>query len=208
MENMNQAIIYLSILIVSYLIGAFPSGYVFYKLKTGKDIRNIGLRKNMGSTNVFVNGGILLGTLTLIFDIVKGAVPVLIAGILTGSELLMILCGTAAILGHVFPVYIGFRGGTGLATSLGALIILIPGIMITYTVLFAILTPLVKRPAFIGLILMIFIPFFSYMLGYSMLITGICTLMGIFYTGISMTHIESMLRGDEYQEVIRILRSD
>ncbi|MFO8062123.1 MAG: glycerol-3-phosphate acyltransferase [bacterium] len=205
---MNQNLIYLSILSVSYLIGAFPSGYVFYKLKTGKDIRDIGLRKNMGSTNVLVNGGVMLGTLTLIVDILKGAVPVLIAGALTGNEMLMILSGITAILGHVFPVYIGFRGGTGLATSLGALIVLIPGIMITYAVIFAILTPVARRPAFIGLILMIFIPFFSYMLGYSMLITGICTLMGIFYTGISMTHIESMLRGDEYQEVIRILRSN
>ncbi|MDY6788301.1 MAG: glycerol-3-phosphate acyltransferase [candidate division WOR-3 bacterium] len=205
---MNQIVRYLSILVVSYLIGAFPSGYVFYKLNTGKDIRDIGLRKNMGSTNVFVNGGVLLGTLTLIFDISKGAVPVLIAGILTGSEFFMILCGAAAILGHVFPVYIGFRGGTGLATSLGALITLIPGIMITYAVIFAVLTPVVKRPAFIGLILMVLIPFVSYMLGYSMLITGICTLMGICYAGISMTHIESMLRGDEYQQVMKILKSD
>lgn len=204
---MRTYIYYSVLLTVSYLIGAFPSGYIFYKMKTGKDIRKIGLRKNIGTTNVFVNGGIKVGVATLICDIAKGTVPVLLIKYITGGhEVLMIFAAVFAVLGHVFPIYIGFRGGTGLATSMGALIALMPALLLTYAVIFLVVTPLIKRPSLLGLILMIIMPFYSHMLGYSKLLIGISTVMGIMYLLVSLNHIKSMLKGNEYKEVMALLR--
>lgn len=204
---MKLYIYYAVILIGAYLVGAFPSGYIFYRMKTGKDIRKIGLRKNIGTTNVFVNGGIKVGVATLICDIAKGTIPVLIVQYITGGhEVLMIFAGVLTVIGHVFPVYIGFRGGTGLATSMGALIALMPVLMLTYAVLFVIVTPIIRRPSLLGLILMLIMPFYAYMLDYSGLLIGISTVMGIMYLLISLNHIKSMLLGNEYKEVMSLLR--
>ncbi len=204
---MKTYIYYALLITIAYLIGAFPSGYIFYKLKTGKDIRKIGLRKNIGTTNVFVNGGVFLGIITMVFDIAKGAVPVLIVRQLTGShEVIMIFAAVLAVVGHVFPIYIGFKGGTGLATSVGALVALMPVLMVSYAVLFLIITPTIKRPAFLGLILMLIMPVYSYMLGYSPLLIGISTVMGVMYLLVSLNHIGSMLKGSEYKEVMSRLR--
>jgi len=201
--------IYFKIIIVfaaAYLIGSFPSGYVFFRLKTGKDIRNVGLRKNIGATNVFIEGGPMIGMLTVIFDLAKGVIPVIIAkyvfdNVSLSGQLIMITSGIIAILGHVFPIYIGFKGGTGLATSIGALIGIIPEIVISFLVLFLVATPLIKRPAFFGMMLMVLMPFYALLLGYSRLILGITSVMAIMYIAISLNHIGSMLRGDEYKEV-------
>ena len=198
---MKTYIYYALLITIAYLIGAFPSGYIFYKLKTGKDIRKIGLRKNIGTTNVFVNGGVFLGIITMVFDIAKGAVPVLIVRQLTGShEVIMIFAAVLAVVGH------GFKGGTGLATSVGALVALMPVLVVSYAVLFLIITPTIKRPAFLGLILMLIMPVYSYMLGYSPLLIGISTVMGVMYLLVSLNHIGSMLKGSEYKEVMSRLR--
>lgn len=203
---MNIYIKIILLLLFSYLVGSFPSGYVFYRIKTGKDIRKQGLRKNIGATNVFIEGGASLGMLTVIFDLAKGAVPVIISRYIFGNstlggELIMISSGICAILGHVFPVYIGFKGGTGLATSIGALIGIIPETVISFLVVFLLLTPIIKRPAFLGMILVIILPGVSYIFGYSKLIIGITFVMAVMYTAVSINHIGTMLRGGEYKEV-------
>ncbi len=193
-------------IIGSYFVGSFPSGYLVYKIKTGRDIRKEGLRKNTGATNVFLVGGVIPGIITLILDIAKGTIPVLIINYLTGgNEIIMIFGGVMAIVGHVFPIFIGFKGGTGLATAMGALLALMPGIIISYTAIFLIVTPIIKRPSLLGLILMTIIPLFSYMLGYSKLIVGIATVMGLMYFIISLNHLKSMIKGNEYKEVLSLL---
>ncbi|MGE3063880.1 MAG: glycerol-3-phosphate acyltransferase, partial [bacterium] len=69
----------LSLFLLSYLFGSFPSGYLFFKIKTGGDIRQHGQRKNIGATNAFLEGGFRVGALTAVFDILKGLIPVVIA---------------------------------------------------------------------------------------------------------------------------------
>lgn len=202
---MNKYFIYIGYLVISYLIGAFPSGYILYKIKTGKDIRNEGSRKNIGTTNVFVCGGVLVGILTLVLDILKGFIPVLLGYFYFHNQLLAIFGGIIAVVGHVFPIYIGFKGGTGLATSLGALIALIPQIMGSYLITFLIVTPIMKRPALLGMLLMMIMPFYAYILGYSSLMVGVCSLMAIGYVVISINHLGDMIRGKEYREVMRML---
>ena len=193
-------------LIFSYLIGSFPSGYILYKLKTNRDIRDEGIRRNIGATNVFLYGGIRLGILTLIIDMIKGIIPIMIVKIYYPNDMILILCGIMAILGHVFPIYIGFKGGTGLATTIGILMVLMPEIMFIYLILFLLLLPILKRPALLGLIFMIFMPIFSYILQYSKILISINAIVGIMYFIVSLNHIKSMLKGSEYNEVISRLR--
>jgi len=114
--------------LASYLLGSIPFGLVFSK-GMGVDIRQAG-SGNIGATNVSRLLGKKLGFLTLAADMGKAIVPMLAAHwFLRGRpdlELWIVLCGGAAFLGHIFPVYLKFRGGKGVATALGVFIFLQP----------------------------------------------------------------------------------
>ena len=106
-------------LLYSYLFGAIPFGYLLFHLKEKKDIRTLGSR-NIGATNILRLSGWKLAVPVLILDITKGFVPVVLARKLFPEQIyIAIIAGILAILGHCFPVYIKFKGGKGLATSLG-----------------------------------------------------------------------------------------
>lgn len=105
----------------AYLVGAVPFGLLFARLLTGKDPREHG-SKNIGATNAMRTGGKLVGILTLVADIVKGSLPVAIVLIVEAGEELVALVALAAFFGHIFPVYLGFKGGKGVASMFGVLI--------------------------------------------------------------------------------------
>ena len=106
-------------LIAAYLIGAIPFGLLLARWVKGVDVREAG-SGNIGATNVARSAGKGIGLLTLALDVAKGAAPVLIAErLLDQPKAIVVGAGFAAVLGHVFPVYLRFRGGKGVATSLG-----------------------------------------------------------------------------------------
>ena len=107
------------LLIFSYLIGSIPSGLIFSKILNKGDIRKSG-SGNIGATNALRVGGKLLGSLTLMFDLLKGLIVVIIAKLL-GIEFIGIY-GFACILGHIFPIWLKFRGGKGVATVFGVVL--------------------------------------------------------------------------------------
>ncbi|MDD2464623.1 MAG: glycerol-3-phosphate 1-O-acyltransferase PlsY [Desulfobulbus sp.] len=113
---------------LSYFLGAIPFGLVL-SMGSGIDIRSEG-SKNIGATNVTRLLGKKIGALTLLCDLFKGYLPMFIAARLlqgtTGVELVIALCGAASVLGHMFPIYLGFKGGKGVATALGAFLYLAP----------------------------------------------------------------------------------
>lgn len=102
-----------------YLLGSIPFGLLFTRAAGLGDVRSIG-SGNIGATNVLRTGNRKLAAVTLLFDILKGTAAVLIAGIY-GPETAM-GAGAGAFLGHLFPVWLGFKGGKGVATYLGVLI--------------------------------------------------------------------------------------
>jgi glycerol-3-phosphate acyltransferase PlsY len=110
---------YLAAFAGGYLLGAIPVGLVLTRLAGLGDIRRIG-SGNIGATNVLRTGRKGLAALTLLLDGAKGAVAVLIAGA-WGPDA-AIIAGAGAVLGHLFPVWLGFKGGKGMATSLGVLL--------------------------------------------------------------------------------------
>ena len=111
--------IFWSLLVLGYLCGSVPFGLLLTKAAGLGDIRSIG-SGNIGATNVLRTGNKKLAAATLVLDGVKGAVPVLIAAPL-GSTV-MLCTGLAALLGHLFPVWLRFKGGKGVATGLGVLL--------------------------------------------------------------------------------------
>ena len=106
---------------VGYLLGSIPFGMVLTRLAGLGDIRRIG-SGNIGATNVLRTGNKALAALTLALDLAKGVAAVLI-GSLWGDDAMLAAAG-AVILGHMFPVWLGFRGGTAVATALGVLLVI------------------------------------------------------------------------------------
>jgi len=112
-------------LLASYLIGGIPFGLFIGRAVGGIDVRTVG-SGNIGATNVLRAAGKSAAILTLIADCVKGLLPVLIAARLFPGDVIVALSGAAAILGHNFPVFLGFKGGKGVATSFGVVLAVMP----------------------------------------------------------------------------------
>jgi len=114
------------LLLASYLIGAIPTGVVLTRMVGGADIRKSG-SGNIGATNVYRVAGRKLGIMTLVGDCLKGVLPVLVAvSMLQLSDQQVALVALTAFLGHCYPVYLGFKGGKGVATALGIFLVLSP----------------------------------------------------------------------------------
>jgi len=109
-----------SLILIAYLVGSISSAIIVCRLMGLPDPRSEG-SGNPGATNVLRVGGKKAAAITLIGDMLKGLLPVLAANILNVSTLTLGLTGLAAFLGHLYPVFFGFRGGKGVATMLGAL---------------------------------------------------------------------------------------
>ena len=118
MEFFNSIIFYFLFILFSYLIGSVPFGYLFSKYVSKIDIREIG-SGNIGTTNVLRTGNKLTALLTLFFDTLKGFAPVWIS--LQFSSVLFIYVGIFVLLGHMYPIWLKFKGGKGVATFLGVI---------------------------------------------------------------------------------------
>lgn len=109
----------------AYLLGTFPSAYVLTRLFSGMDIRKLG-SGNVGGMNTIKYVGKLPGLLTIAADIGKGVLAVYLAAALGGGQAAVLLASFLAVLGHNYNPFLGFKGGKGLGTSLGALLMLSP----------------------------------------------------------------------------------
>jgi glycerol-3-phosphate acyltransferase PlsY len=111
--------------VLAYLLGSISSAVIISRLMGLQDPRHAG-SKNPGATNVLRLGGKKAAIFTLIGDVLKGAVPVLLARALTQDPTVLALVAVAAFVGHLYPVFFGFKGGKGVATALGVLLALSP----------------------------------------------------------------------------------
>jgi glycerol-3-phosphate acyltransferase PlsY len=117
-DGLGATWLYLAVALGGYLLGSIPFGLILTRLAGRGDIRAIG-SGNIGATNVFRSGGKLLAALTLFLDAGKGVAAVLVAGRWGGE--MALAAGGGAVIGHVFPLWLGFKGGKGVATALGVL---------------------------------------------------------------------------------------
>jgi len=120
----------------SYLLGSIPFGYLLVRIFRGKDIRETG-SGNIGATNVSRTSP-ALGATTLVLDALKGALAVALTGALFPARTVLLTAAAFfAIVGHVFPIWLSFRGGKGVATGLGAFLLLLPKTVVIMVAIFA-----------------------------------------------------------------------
>jgi glycerol-3-phosphate acyltransferase PlsY len=125
----------------AYLAGSVPFAFLFARSKGHRDLRLAG-SGNVGATNAFRVAGSGAGLLTVLFDVAKGAVVVVAARRLGADQSICASAGVAAVAGHIYPVWLGFRGGKGVATTCGAFAVLAPPAMLLAAVVFAVVAGL------------------------------------------------------------------
>ncbi len=126
----------LFLLIFAYLLGSIPTGIVLAKAFSDVDPRTRG-SGNIGATNVYRTAGKKLGIVTLLGDIFKGLLPVILARNMLSSDFWIGAVALAAFLGHLYPIYLKFKGGKGIATGLGAFLALAPESALLSCLIFA-----------------------------------------------------------------------
>ena len=122
---------------MSYLLGSIHFGLVFAKVLTGKDLRDLG-SGNIGATNAFRTGNKWVGILTYVFDVLKGFAPFFVASFLGFSPDEALIIGVFSPLGHMFSIFLKFKGGKGVASTLGLLLAFQPWIGIILFALWSI----------------------------------------------------------------------
>jgi len=156
-------------IVLSYLLGSIPFGYLIVSAKTGSDIRQTG-SGGTGATNVSRRAGKAAGILTLVFDALKGVAAVLIARLLLAhneNALWWIgLAGLVAMIGHIFPIWLGFRGGKGVATGVGVFLVLTPFAVLLSGLLFVIVVAITRYVSLGSMIGALSVPAFAWLLNY------------------------------------------
>jgi glycerol-3-phosphate acyltransferase PlsY len=211
---MNEAIVfnpYLFILIpVAFLIGSIPCGLVFTK-KTGVDIRTTG-SKNIGATNVLRSAGKLPALLTLTGDMIKGVLPVVVAKLIIAKisapaetaesavifqDLWAGLIGLSAVLGHMFSVFLKFRGGKGIATGFGVLLAYSPSSALFILVIWIAVVAATKYVSVGGMAAVSALPVCYLLLGESVMkvVFGVMLAMLVIYK--HRSNISNLIEGTE-----------
>jgi glycerol-3-phosphate acyltransferase PlsY len=149
---------------IGYILGSIPSAYLAGRLRKGVDIREVG-SKNMGAMNVYYEVGVVEAVLVTLVDLGKGVGAILLVRWLSDIPLtsqfdfLTGLTGASAVIGHVFPVFLKFRGGKGGATAIGILIFLMPWAVPFLFIVFAIALFITRNPTFSYSLLLVVFPF-------------------------------------------------
>jgi glycerol-3-phosphate acyltransferase PlsY len=112
------------IIVVSYILGSLPTSYILGRFLAGRDIRRMG-DENAGAANAYRELGSKTGIIVGVIDAAKGSAVILIAQAISMSQPIVLLAGLAAVVGHNWPVFLRFRGGRGVSTTLGILFVLV-----------------------------------------------------------------------------------
>lgn len=199
----------ISAITVSYIIGSIPTAYIFGRLLKGIDIRKFG-SGNIGATNAWRILGKPVGVSVLVLDILKGFIPVVFLGnflasriILADKTILPILLGLSCICGHNWTLFLGFKGGKGVATTLGVLIglsIKIPELrlilillILTWVFIFA----LARIISIASVLTSILLPIYTVIFKQSKVVISLSILLCIFSILRHLPNIKRIIRGKE-----------
>ncbi|MFH1665437.1 MAG: glycerol-3-phosphate 1-O-acyltransferase PlsY [Candidatus Omnitrophota bacterium] len=204
--------IYLFVLtVLAYLMGSIPTAYIFGKVLRGIDIREHG-SGNAGATNVFRVIGLVPGIIVLVLDLLKGAVSVTVLPAVLGRIIpdngvssygyAYILPGVAAIAGHIWTVFLRFKGGKGVATAAGVMAGLAPGILLICLIIWGIVLTIWGYVSLASIAAAVALPFFALAMGKSLdfiLLCAVICLVGIYS---HRSNIKRLLQGTE-KKVLR-----
>jgi glycerol-3-phosphate acyltransferase PlsY len=187
------------ILLLAYLIGSIPFGYVLVRFKTGQDVRSMG-SGNIGATNVLRTAGRWIAVVTLLLDIAKGFFAVwLMARYAGDSRLWMSAAALAVMAGHAYPVFLKFQGGKAVASFIGAFLYFTPAPMLAALVLFAIVAAATKHVSMGSIVMAGSLPLAAYFIEHPpgvVLLTTVVAAVFIIYR--HRENISRIRAGTEY----------
>lgn len=198
---MLDIILQLSItLIVAYLLGSIPTGYLIVKSKTGDDIRKIG-SGSTGATNVKRVLGKKWFFIVLLLDALKGATPVVLAKLFVSAfatiGLAPVLAAIAVIIGHSKSCFLGFKGGKSVASGVGTILALNPFVGAVIAVIWAIITYTTKYVSVGSIIALLISPFLMFFFKAPIAYIGYCALGAIYIVYLHRENIKRLIAGNE-----------
>ena len=193
-------------LVLAYLIGTVPFALLVTRCVAGTDVREVG-SGNIGAANALRASRPLIGFLVLGLDITKGAVAVALVLSLTGDEFRGPVAAPIAVAGHMFPLWLGLRGGKGVATACGAFAVLAPLAVLAATIVFAGVV-YGSRYVSLGSIVTVFVfPVFVFWIGEPTSTLVVAVITAIFIVGKHHSNVQRLLSGQEPLVIPRPSRS-
>ena len=183
----NETVTGLISICIAYLLGSIPFAYIFTRLATGKDIRRLG-SGNGGANNVFREVGIKVAAPVALFDVGKGAAAVFVAYRLLDIPLLepevfVLLAALAVIAGHMWPVWLRFKGGNGLSATFGALALVMPWELLIVIGLLLILRVITRNLVLSTNLALLTVPISAWFIDRSWLLVGFSLVIALMLTG-------------------------
>jgi glycerol-3-phosphate acyltransferase PlsY len=186
----------LALILLGYLAGSISSAIVVCRLMGLPDPREHG-SGNPGATNVLRVGGKGAAALTLLGDSLKGLIPVLLARALHAPEWVLGAVALGAVLGHLYPVFFGFRGGKGVATALGAFLGINPWLGLAWAATWLAMAALFRISSLSALTAMILTPFYAWFLTGSRSLTALLSAIAVLVIARHHSNIRNLLAGTE-----------
>jgi glycerol-3-phosphate acyltransferase PlsY len=181
-------------LVFGYLCGTIPFGLILTKSAGLGDIRSIG-SGNIGATNVLRTGNKKVAALTLLLDALKGTVPALLMGWLYGPQA-EVLAGLAAFFGHLFPMWLGFKGGKGVATTIGVLFGLYWPLGLIFIAVWILMAVIFRISSLSALTASLLSPLAAYLTGHTdLVVPAVIMAVAVFIT--HRANISRILKGEE-----------
>ena len=186
----------IALTVFGYLLGSVPTGIVIVRFFKGVDPRTAG-SKNIGATNVGRTSGRVPGLLTLAGDILKGSIPPLLAIKLNGDPITASLAGFSAFFGHLFPLFLNFRGGKGVATACGVFLAISPVSLILSLPVFVLLLLTTGYVSVGSIGAALAMPLYLYFLGMGPVYTVLGVVIGVLIIYTHRDNIKRIIKGEE-----------
>ncbi|CAM3408271.1 glycerol-3-phosphate 1-O-acyltransferase PlsY [Pseudostreptobacillus hongkongensis] len=187
---------FIILFIVAYLVGSIPNALWIGKVFKELDVRNYG-SGNVGATNASRVLGWKLGVLVLLLDVLKGAVFVYIAKLINLDDIYLVLVSLAPILGHSYSIYLKFKGGKAVATSLGVFTVLVPKVILVLLVIFLITVFLTQYVSVASITVALLLPIFTFILYNNTIYTIFSLIIGLLVVYKHKSNIINLVNGKE-----------
>lgn len=184
------------LVLAGYLLGSVSFAVLVVRMRTGRDIREEG-SGNAGATNVLRSHGKTLAVLVALLDVAKGAAAVLLVRLVTADPRYAAAAGFAAVLGHVFPAFYGFRGGKGVATALGTFLVLAPVAMLTCIGVFALVVAATRYVSLGSILAMALLPVAAGLFRSPWAIVVAAAATSLLTIGKHLENLKRLARGEE-----------
>ncbi len=196
MNFFDNVVVQILLVIGAYLLGSINSAILVSQVKGLPDPRTLG-SGNPGATNVLRTGGKLAAAVTLLGDILKGFIPVAIAMFFDGDAQLIIATALAALLGHMYPLYYGFKGGKGVATTLGVLLGFDWSLAVVWSAFWLVVAFMFRYSSLAALIAMLLTPIIAWYFNYEVWKIALLCVIGLIVYWKHRSNIKNLISGDE-----------